>query len=103
MSRPANPPREELLAVDAFVRARMAEAAEVARTRRYTNRQLPVSVDQVVVAADRLVQARLLWAEMLSEVDPKDNHVRALAAPCTSWPSSGTSTPITNASGHSGS
>lgn len=81
MSRPANPPREELLAVGAFVQARVAEAAEVARSRRYTNRQLHVSVDQVVVAADRLVQARLLWAEMLSEIDPKDNRVRALAAP----------------------
>ncbi|WP_435058370.1 hypothetical protein [Streptomyces sp. bgisy060] len=81
MSRPANPPREELLAVGAFVKARMEEAAEVARTRRYTNRQLPVPVDQVVVAADRLVQARVLWAEMVAQMDPKDGRVRALAAP----------------------
>ncbi|WP_157855932.1 hypothetical protein [Streptomyces aureocirculatus] len=32
-------------------------------------------------AADRLWQARLLWAEMLSEMDPKGSRVRALAAP----------------------
>ncbi|MFH8294927.1 hypothetical protein [Streptomyces sp. NPDC018059] len=81
MSQPANPPREELLAVGAFVQARMAEAAKVARTQRYTAKPLPAAVDQAIEAADRLVQARLLWAEMLSDIDPKDSRVRALAAP----------------------
>ena len=81
MSRPANPPREELLAVGAFVQARMTEATEVARTRRYTDKKLPAAVDQAVEAADRLVQARALWAEMVAQMDPRDNRVRALAAP----------------------
>ncbi|MEV7681488.1 hypothetical protein AB0O64_23485 [Streptomyces sp. NPDC088341] len=81
MSRPANPPREELLAVGAFVKARMAEATALSRAGRYTDKKLPEPVQQVVEAAHGLVQARALWAEMAALMDPKDNRVRALAAP----------------------
>ncbi|WP_282792919.1 hypothetical protein [Streptomyces sp. CC224B] len=80
MSRPANPPREELLAVGAFLPARAA-AAEVARARRCAAQALPAAVGQAVEATDRLVQARLLGAEMLADSDPKDGRVRACAAP----------------------
>src|SRR5262249_16594630 len=75
--RPANPPREELLAVGAFVQARMTEATEVARTRRYTTRELPAAVDQAVEAADRLRQAPAPWARMVAPIDPKGNRLRA--------------------------
>ncbi|MFJ4966034.1 hypothetical protein ACIP6P_26915 [Streptomyces sp. NPDC088729] len=79
MSRPANPPREELLAVGAFVQTRLTTATEAAW--RYETKGLPEEVAQALEATRALVQARALWVDVLAELDPKDSRVRAIAAP----------------------
>lgn len=79
MSRPANPPREELLAVGAFVQARLAKATDAAW--RHEAKGLPEEVGEALEATQVLVQARALWVDVIAEMDPKDSRVRALAAP----------------------
>lgn len=79
MSRLPNPPRQELLEVGEFVNARMLEAQTTVAGRRHTRAAVPEPVTALVDAA--LASSRAMLAEMLADMDPGDNRIRAIAAP----------------------
>jgi hypothetical protein len=81
MSRLPNPPREELLEVGEFVKARMLEAQTAVADRRHTRTAVPEPVAAAVDAAAALAGSRAMLAEMLADMDPGDNRIRAIAAP----------------------